>query len=358
MLTWSTLTFMSDMKFSCPQCGQHITCDELCAGREVACPGCQQTLVVPHVAPTPAAPPTQPRITINRAAHQPAPGPPPPRTMPVYQSASALQEEKRGGMKKAITIAVAVIAFGAGGYFGFHWLYQLQQKTNEKMAEAAKNSSGGEMAETAAIYKTLEATDPDKMHMPSYSDSTAVGLARRAAANPNASDTSAAADEPDDAKTLGNDLPVVPASWTLDISTATTPEGRVNGAISGTSFVADIIRFDTASTYQVLRFTQGSLASPDREVLVYLHLKTGVSPTGNTLLVTSDSHVATNPSIVKRWKTDPKFAPQSKTYATGYALKIEFTGLTPGVLSGKIYLALPDAEKTVVAGVFKARTNF
>ena len=355
---------MSDIKFSCPQCGQHITCDELCMGMEVQCPGCQQTLTVPQIAPAPAAPPppTQPRITINRTAHQPAAtaAAPPPRTMPTYRTFNAEPEPKKGGVKKIITIALVVMAFGVGGYFGFNWVYHLQQKTNEQMAEAAKNSGGGEMGETAAIYKTLDATDPDKMRTPSYSDLPGTRLARRATANANAAAASAA-DEGDDAATAKspvNDLPVIPATYTLDANAATIPEGRVNGAISASPFVADIIRFDVASTYQVLRFTQGSLTSPDREVLVYLHLKTGESPTGKTLLVNSDSHAMGNPSVVKNWKTNPKYAPTSKTFTTGYALKIEFTGLTPGVLSGKIYLALPDAEKTVVAGVFQAQTSF
>ena len=355
---------MSDIKFSCPQCGQHITCDELCMGMEVACPGCQQTLTVPQMAPAPAAapPPTQPRITINRTAHQPAAAAaPPPRTMPAYRTFNPEPEPKKGGVKKLITIALVVIAFGVGGYFGFNWVYQLQQKTNAKMAEAGKNSDGGEMGETAAIYKTLDATDPDKMRMPSYSDLPGTRLARRAGHDHNAATAAAADDEGDDAatmKTPGNDLPVIPAAYSLDANTATIPEGRVNGAISGSPFVAEIIRFDAAQTYQVLRFTQGSLTSPDREVLVYFHFKPGESPAGNTILITSDSHAAGNPSVVKRWKTDPKYAPTSKTFATGYAMKIEFTGMTPGVLSGRIYLAMPDPEKTFVAGVFKAQTSF
>jgi len=350
---------MSDIKFSCPQCGQHITCDELAMGQSVACPVCQQTIVVPQMAAAPAPPPpTQPRITINRTAHQPAAAgaPPPARTMPTYRTFTT-EPEKKSGVKKAISIAVAVIAFGVGGYFGFNWVYHLQQKTNAEMNEAAKNSGGGEMGETAAIYKTLDATDPDKMHTPSYSDISAIRVAHRAAANRG---PSAAADENDDAaaSSPGNDLPVVAPAWTLDINSAKIPEGRANGTITGTPFVAQLIRFDAAPTYQVLRLTQGSLESPDREVLIYLHLKPGETPASKSLVFASDSHGATNPSITKRWKTDPKYALQSKSYTAGYALEIEFSSMTPGSISGKVYLALPDAEKTVVAGIFKAQTNF
>jgi DNA-directed RNA polymerase subunit RPC12/RpoP len=61
---------MSDIKFSCPQCQQHIQCDEASyGGREIACPACGTRLVVPGQAAAPApapaaappyAPPPQP----------------------------------------------------------------------------------------------------------------------------------------------------------------------------------------------------------------------------------------------------------------------------------------------------------
>ena len=46
---------MSEFRFSCPQCGQHILGDTQWSGREINCPACQQTLVVPS--PEPPAPP-------------------------------------------------------------------------------------------------------------------------------------------------------------------------------------------------------------------------------------------------------------------------------------------------------------
>jgi DNA-directed RNA polymerase subunit RPC12/RpoP len=48
---------MADMKFSCPQCSQHISCDEAWAGHEIACPVCQGAIVVPQFHAPPAAPP-------------------------------------------------------------------------------------------------------------------------------------------------------------------------------------------------------------------------------------------------------------------------------------------------------------
>jgi len=48
------LNIMSEFKFSCPNCGQHIQGDERWSGREINCPACQQPLVVPSQgSPTP-----------------------------------------------------------------------------------------------------------------------------------------------------------------------------------------------------------------------------------------------------------------------------------------------------------------
>lgn len=41
---------MSDIKFNCPQCGQHLAVDATGAGTPVACPKCGQAIVVPHLA--------------------------------------------------------------------------------------------------------------------------------------------------------------------------------------------------------------------------------------------------------------------------------------------------------------------
>ena len=40
---------MSEFKFACPVCGQHITCDSASSGMQMDCPTCFRKLVVPHV---------------------------------------------------------------------------------------------------------------------------------------------------------------------------------------------------------------------------------------------------------------------------------------------------------------------
>jgi hypothetical protein len=41
--------FMSDFKFSCPHCQQHLMCDEKFSGREIQCPACNKLMWIPPI---------------------------------------------------------------------------------------------------------------------------------------------------------------------------------------------------------------------------------------------------------------------------------------------------------------------
>jgi DNA-directed RNA polymerase subunit RPC12/RpoP len=38
---------MSEFKFSCPHCAQHLQCDERLGGRQIQCPACKHLIVIP-----------------------------------------------------------------------------------------------------------------------------------------------------------------------------------------------------------------------------------------------------------------------------------------------------------------------
>jgi hypothetical protein len=50
---------VADIKLSCSNCGQHISCDEAWAGHQIQCPACQQTIEVARAQPTASAPAQQ-----------------------------------------------------------------------------------------------------------------------------------------------------------------------------------------------------------------------------------------------------------------------------------------------------------
>jgi hypothetical protein len=73
---------MSDLKFSCPSCGQHIQCEESHAGEKIPCPGCALLISVPVDAP----------IAAKTTAPAPLASPPPPPAPPGIGSVPTLEE--------------------------------------------------------------------------------------------------------------------------------------------------------------------------------------------------------------------------------------------------------------------------
>jgi hypothetical protein len=214
---------------------------------------------------------------------------------------------KKGNPMKWVTVGVVVIVLGVGGYLGYPYLHDWMAKRSE----AAKQAS---------------APPPETNAVPA---------------------------EPPPPK----ELPILPVAWTLDMDNAKVPKGKANGMISGTNFVPETARLDkTGSTY-LLRLLQGTTASPDLGFMVYLRLNAGESVTGHTWTVTQDLKDRNQPQVVKLWKTDPRYAAKQKAFSSGYAMRLELGEINNGVIPGKIFLAVPDTEQSVVAGVFKADTS-
>ena len=80
---------------------------------------------------------------------------------------------------------------------------------------------------------------------------------------------------------------------------------------------------------------------------------------GHSWTISQETKPPTAPQVLKRWKTDPKFAAQQKFFSSGYAMKLELGQTNDSGMPGKIFLALPDPEQSIVAGIFKiqAATN-
>jgi hypothetical protein len=298
---------------------------------------------------------------VTAQSHAPRPAAPAPaqtRFVPGQQQARA--KSKSGGssekIKKFAVPAAIVVILALGAYFGWPYVSKWQDQMNEKRRAAEKNSGfdGGEVGHIAELNSVLDATDPAKRGS-TREITDRVPKSRRAAAAaaiPVAGDAPAA-----DPQAADKTLPVVPPIWTLDVAKAKIPEGRVNGSISGTNFVAESTRINKVGTADVLSLRQGSAVSPDREILVYLHVKPGETVAGHTWTISEDMKGSEVPQVAKRWKTNPKYAPQNRPFTTGYAMKLELGQLTNGAIPGKVFIALPDTEQTVVAGIFNALTN-
>ena len=333
---------MSDFKFACPDCDQHIQCDEQLGGQPIKCPACQADLVVPQMQPKPSV-----RVAVTPVRTAPtAPTVPP---SPVPSSAprrTVLDEEPGGGgrVKQIVTVAVVVVLLGAGGYFGIPKLLEMQRKFNAAQEKANAEHGGGEIGHALELNQVLEATDMERKGDPEDTPTRRARRAARAVSTPPV--------EPE--------LPVIAPPYTLEVQTAAIPASKVNGKISGFSTVTETARLGINGAVHTLTLREGTNFMADREIQVFLRLKPGEALEGHTWTVARDMGAGSVPQVAKRWKTDPKFAPQQKVFNNGYAMKLEFGKQTEDyakgelLLPGKIYLALPDTEQSVVAGVFKA----
>jgi hypothetical protein len=221
----------------------------------------------------------------------------------LQQKLNQAKAGQKSGAMKWVTIGVVVVGLGVAGYFAYapikEWL--------AKRAEAAKQASAPPPATNAAPAEPPPPPPP-------------------------------------------KELPLLPAVWTLEVDKAKIPEGKANGSISGTNFIVE----GAVCTPLVLTLYEGAAASPDRQILVYINLKAGESPTGRVWTVSQDKRGNDVPKVRKLWKTNPKYAAQSKSFAYGYAMKLELGQVTSNTIPGKIFLALPDPEQSVVAGQFNA----
>jgi hypothetical protein len=304
---------MADFKFSCPHCSTVIECDELWCGREIQCPSCQKEFAVPQKpaggihASFAVAKSGQSKLSIGASqAHQSsAPKAIAPQAAALEQQLKAAKAGQKGNAMKWVTAGIVVVVLGAGGYFG----YGYYTKWQDKKAEAARLAAAPPPATNAAPAEPEPAPPPPP-------------------------------------------APVIPVVWTLDVDHARIPEAKANGTISGTNFLVET----AVCSPQYLGLYEGAIRSPDAAVVVYLNLRPGESLTNRSFTVSPDKRDPGVRTVAKLWKTNPHSPPHNNPFSSGYALKLDFGDAVSNTISGKIFLALPDTEQTVVAGQFKAFT--
>lgn len=99
---------MSDVKFSCPGCAQHIAVNEKYAGRQMICPSCKTAMTVPEA---PAATPAAARTSI--------PVPPAPPRSPSRAAGPPAVNGNRKTIALLIVAVAAVVGGGIGGFVAF-----------------------------------------------------------------------------------------------------------------------------------------------------------------------------------------------------------------------------------------------
>ena len=290
---------MSDFKFDCPSCGQSIVCDTSNAGMQIPCPVCQAMLTVPRPEPSAPAVPSGPaKLGINKSAHQAHSAPPPAAANAPAKPAWGAKPEPLPAPKKKsplipILIVLVVLAALAGGWFGFGAPYLKQQQEKKQQAEEEARRQAEQQAKAAA-----EAAKPKK------------------------------------------------AAWTLDLGNAKFPERPAAGKLHGDEFKVDIAVFQSGRL--ILAETNGLT----REFIIPVPLNRGETLQGKSLEITS-TNAGVVPPIGLTWKEEGSNVMSKAAFQKGYAMKLQIGSLADGAIPGKIYLCVPDAEQSFVAGNFQ-----
>ena len=139
---------MADMKFSCPQCGQHIGYNEAWVGHQIECPACHNSIIVPQIqrqpAPSAAAVPVKeatklagPKLAqgvtqvARSTAHAPA---------PVKKFVPKRPRGDNSLLKYSVMFVVIVVLAGVGYFYGLPLI------TGAVQTGPAGNSSAGAKA--------------------------------------------------------------------------------------------------------------------------------------------------------------------------------------------------------------------
>ena len=270
---------MSEFKYACPVCGQHMMCDASQGGSVMECPTCFQKIVAPQ-APTSDAKfiLTGTKLTekkINVRVDAPL----------------ATAQEKPFPLAIVIVLALVAVA-GAAGFFVYR----------------AKHSPPPAPPVAVSTPKKSEPPKPPPA--------------------PPASDT----------------------NWMLDLNTNAIPAAPVAGRIHAQDFLIERATFQNGTL--TLRAGQKGTLEFGAQINFGGALAEALS--GQSINVTADTDKAAKISL--RWK-DAAGEVQKASYDNGYAMLLEFGALANNRLPGKIWLCLPDTEKSYLLGSFKANVS-
>ena len=160
---------MAEVKFSCPQCGQHLSGNEQWSGRQIQCPACATALTVPGVPPSPAATapapeslvpqPPAPRGPRLSAGATQVTRPPAPGAIPIRQLAERPPKRDNPVLKYAV-YALVLAALGGAGYLYLPGLLnKAQDSTNSKPTQVAPNPNAGGGGPLGEVNGAMDVSD-------------------------------------------------------------------------------------------------------------------------------------------------------------------------------------------------------
>lgn len=144
--------------------------------------------------------------------------------------------------------------------------------------------------------------------------------------------------------------------WTLDLANATIPDRSAAGEIHGKDFVCRQAVF-LQNGVLALRSGHGWQAMISANVFIstndfFPHAARTLS---DRSFEAGTNHAGFAPSVTLSWREGDMRV--IEMFTNNFAMKLEFGNLSGDRLPGKIYLCLPDAMKSYVAGSFTAEVQ-
>ena len=272
---------MSEFKFACPVCGQHMKCDVSHGGAVMQCPTCFQNITAPHA---PAAD-SKFILTGTQVSEKKI-------SVRGYEPAADSPEPAKK-FPAAILVGVIVLVLAAGAAV---------------VLVRGKNSKPENSASPQTVAVITNSAPPPKP----------------APVAPPANDT----------------------NWMMVLDDAVTPNMTAAGRIHGQDFVIERANFQNGT----LTLRAGMRGPIESGAQINFSGAQPESLAGQTINVSTNADKAA--PVTLRWKDANGM--QKEIYNVGYALRLEFGALEKNRLPGKIYLCLPDAEKSYLMGTFNA----
>ena len=136
--------------------------------------------------------------------------------------------------------------------------------------------------------------------------------------------------------------------WKSDLTNVSVPDINAQGMIHGQTFQCEKAILEG----NILKLRQGNDFFADLELDIFLFPKKDETIENNTFKVTREEGIG-SPHVHMEWKPKDADIPKTEIFMKDYAMYLAFGAKTDGKLPGKIYICLPDEDKSVVAGTFE-----
>jgi DNA-directed RNA polymerase subunit RPC12/RpoP len=281
---------MSEFKYACPVCGQHMMCDTSQGGSVMECPTCFQKIVAPQA---PTSIDNKLILTGTKFSEK--------RTSDPFAGIAGVRQEKRPYV--AVIIFLVIVGAAAGAIFKYH----------DQLLKYVSTATG----------QTVAAT------------------------NPPANQTATPVPPPKPEKPVAVAPPANDTNWTLVLAGVTNfPDTPVAGRIHGQDFITGRAFFQNGT----LTLRDANRGPIGFGCTISFEGVSAETLSGKSINVTTNADTAAR--VTLHWKDDDVSSKAS--FNNGYAMQIQFGTLEKNHLPGKIYLCTPDPEKTYLLGTFNA----